>query len=64
MNGEPLARTDGELSTVSVSNAWCELAKSLKSKGGFIDTQIESRLVQRITPLFSITAFQELTPSV
>jgi len=26
-------------------NAWCELAKSLKSKGGFIDTQTEARLV-------------------
>src|SRR5205823_2670328 len=24
-------------------NAWCELAKSLKSKGGFTDTQTESR---------------------
>jgi hypothetical protein len=41
-----------------VFNAWCELAKSLKSKGGFTDPQTESRLVQRITPLFSITAFQ------
>ena len=39
-------------------NAWCELAKSLKRKGGFPDTQTESRLVQRITPLFSTTAFQ------
>ena len=47
-----------------VLNAWCELAKSLKSKGGFTDTQTESRLVQRITPLFSMTASQQLTPSV
>src|SRR5205085_1679422 len=47
-----------------VFNAWCELAKSLKSKGGFTDTQTESRLVQRITPLFSMTASQQLTPSV
>jgi len=39
-------------------NAWCELAKSLKSKGGFTDSQTESRLMQRITPLFSMTAFQ------
>jgi hypothetical protein len=39
-------------------NAWCELAKSLKRKGGFPDTQTESRLVQRITPLFSTIAFQ------
>jgi 2-(1,2-epoxy-1,2-dihydrophenyl)acetyl-CoA isomerase len=39
-------------------NAWCELAKSLKRKGGFTDTQTESRLVQGITPLFSMTAFQ------
>src|SRR5262245_4193051 len=39
-------------------NAWCELAKSLKSQGGFTDTQTESRLVQRLTPLFSITVFQ------
>jgi hypothetical protein len=45
-------------------NAWCELAKSLKSKGGFTDTQTESRLVQRITSLFSMTASQQLTPSV
>src|SRR4051794_23784931 len=45
-------------------NTWCELAKSLKSKGGFTDTQTESRLVQRITPLFSMTASQQLTPSV
>ena len=41
-------------------NAWCELAKSLKSKGGFTDSQTKSRLVQRITPLFSMTAFQSL----
>ena len=39
-------------------NAWCELAKSLQSKGGFTDTQTESRLVQRLTPLFSIMVFQ------
>jgi hypothetical protein len=39
-------------------NAWCELAKSLKSEGGFPDTRTESRLVQRLTLLFSITAFQ------
>jgi hypothetical protein len=39
-------------------NAWCELAKSLQRKGGFPDTQTESHLVQRITPLFSTTAFQ------
>src|SRR5437764_4857766 len=32
-------------------NAWCELDKSLKRKGGFTDTQTESRLVTRITPL-------------
>src|SRR5215211_2293568 len=52
-------RTEASNSSVSGPlNAWCELAKSLKSKGGFIDTQTESRLVQRITPLFSITAFQ------
>src|SRR5215813_1987323 len=49
---------------VQYLNAWCELAKSLKSKGGFTDTQTESRLVQRITPLFSMTASQQLTPSV
>jgi transposase len=30
-------------------NAWCELAKSLKRKSEFTDTQTESRLVQRIT---------------
>jgi hypothetical protein len=36
----------------------------LKSKGGFTDTQTEARLVQRITPLFSMTASQQLTPSV
>jgi hypothetical protein len=28
-----------------VLNAWCELAKSLKRKGRFTDTQTESRLV-------------------
>jgi hypothetical protein len=39
-------------------NAWCELAKSLQRKGGFPDTQTDPRLVQRITPLFSTTAFQ------
>jgi class 3 adenylate cyclase len=43
---------------VVLLNAWCELAKSLKRKGGFPDTQTESRLVQRITPLFSTIAFQ------
>src|SRR5436189_5223873 len=61
--GEPLglpAHTEG----IGELNAWCELAKSLKSKGGFTDTQTESRLVQRITPLFSMTASQQLTPSV
>ena len=30
-------------------NAWCELAKSLKRKSEFTDTQTESRLVQGIT---------------
>jgi RNA-directed DNA polymerase len=39
-------------------NAWCELAKSLKRKGGFTDTQTESHLVKGITPLFSMMAFQ------
>src|SRR4051794_18019593 len=53
-----------ELHADLLLNAWCELAKSLKSKGGFTDTQTESRLVQRITPLFSMTASQQLTPSV
>ena len=39
-------------------NAWCELAKPLKRKGKFPDTQTESRLVQVITLLFSTTVFQ------
>jgi hypothetical protein len=30
----------------------------LKRKGGFPDTQTEPRLVQGITPLFSMTTFQ------
>ena len=53
-----LPREICKVTDMALLNAWCELAKSLKSKGGFIDTQIESRLVQRITPLFSTTAFQ------
>jgi hypothetical protein len=39
-------------------NAWCELAKFLKRKGEFPDTQTESRLVQVITLLFSMTVLQ------
>src|SRR5262249_31195357 len=35
--------------------AWCELAEPLKRKGTFPDTQTESRLVQVITLLFSMT---------
>jgi hypothetical protein len=32
-----------------ILNAWGELAKPLKRKSGFPDTQTESHLVQRIT---------------
>jgi len=47
-----------EIQAILVLNAWCELAKFLKRKGEFPDTQTESRLLQRITPLFSTIAFQ------
>ena len=39
-------------------NAWCELAKPLKRKGKFPDTQTELRLVQVIPLLFSMTVSQ------
>ena len=48
----------GQIESLKQLNAWCELAKPLKRKGGFPDTQTESRLVQRRTPLFSTTVFQ------